>query len=186
MTEQRLSQLIRQPKLIPDRQFEVECLDSGVDDHGRGLRLHEGERLRWRRCWVAPHANSFEVGPSTRRRTWGQVTAGPVAPGSVCGAQNFGDLPVPNSTELYHTQANIHHAAGQEIRGLSSPECAGVRPRNHSRLKVRFLHGLTTRSGETTSPIRFPGPTICGSSSEPARRAAAPCKGGSTGQDASD
>jgi hypothetical protein len=48
VTEQRLFQLIRQPKLIPDRQFEVEFLDSGVDDHGRGLRLREGERLSTR------------------------------------------------------------------------------------------------------------------------------------------
>jgi hypothetical protein len=119
VTEQRLSQLIRQPKLIPDRQFEVEFLDSGVHDHGRGLRLHEGERLGLRRCWVAPHENSFEVGRglielSTGRRTWGQVTAGPVAPGSVCGAQNFGDLPVPNSTELRRTQTTIGHAASGE------------------------------------------------------------------------
>ena len=36
-------------------------------------------------------------------------------------------MPVPNSTELHHTQANIHQAAAQKIRGLSSPECVGVR-----------------------------------------------------------
>ena len=56
----------------------------------------------------------------------------------------FGDMPVPNSTELHHTQVNIHQAAAQRIRGLNVPECVGVRPRNHlliSRLKVRFLHG---------------------------------------------
>ena len=59
-------------------------------------------------------------------------------------------MPVPNSTELHHTQANIHHAATQKIRGLSSPECGGVRASNHlliSRLKVRFLHGSPLRSG---------------------------------------
>ena len=61
--------------------------------------------------------------------------------------QNLGDMPVPNSTELHHTQANIHQAAAQKIRGLSSPECVGVRARDHlliSRLKVRFLHGSPT------------------------------------------
>ena len=42
--------------------------------------------------------------------------------------QNLGDMPVPNSTELHHTQANIHQAAAQKILGLSSPECVGVRP----------------------------------------------------------
>jgi hypothetical protein len=31
VTEQRLYQLIRQPKPIADRQFEIEFLDSGVD-----------------------------------------------------------------------------------------------------------------------------------------------------------
>ena len=31
VTEQRLYQLIRQPKPIVDRQFEIEFLDSGVD-----------------------------------------------------------------------------------------------------------------------------------------------------------
>ena len=46
--------------------------------------------------------------------------------------QNLGDMPVPNSTELHHTQANIHQAAAQKIRGLSSPECVGVRSRNPS------------------------------------------------------
>jgi hypothetical protein len=53
----------------------------------------------------------------------------------------------PNSTELHQTQANIHHAAAQKIRGLSSPECVGVRFRNHlliCRLKVRFLRGSPT------------------------------------------
>lgn len=31
MTEQRLYQLIRQPKPIADRQFEIDFLDSGVE-----------------------------------------------------------------------------------------------------------------------------------------------------------
>jgi hypothetical protein len=31
VSEQRLYQLIRQPKLIADRQFEIEFLDSGVE-----------------------------------------------------------------------------------------------------------------------------------------------------------
>jgi hypothetical protein len=31
VTEQRLRQLIRQPKPIADRQFEIEFLDSGVE-----------------------------------------------------------------------------------------------------------------------------------------------------------
>jgi hypothetical protein len=50
---------------------------------------------------------------------------------------------VPNSAELHHTQANIDHAAAQTIRGLSSPECVGVRARNH------LLHRTAER--ETTS-----------------------------------
>ena len=67
----------------------------------------------------------------------------------------LGDTPVPNSTELHRTQANIHHAAAQKIRGLSSPECVGVRSRDHlliSRLKVRFLHGSPTKSGGSGAP----------------------------------
>ena len=31
VTEQRLYQLIRQPKPVVDRQFEIEFLDSGVE-----------------------------------------------------------------------------------------------------------------------------------------------------------
>ena len=64
-------------------------------------------------------------------------------------------MPVPNSTALHHTQANIHRAAAQKIHGLSSPECGGVRSRNHlliSRLKVRFLHGSPFDRGAATPP----------------------------------
>jgi hypothetical protein len=49
------------------------------------------------------------------------------SPSRLGEVESGGDTPVPNSTELHHTQANIHHAAGQKIRGLSSPECVGVR-----------------------------------------------------------
>ena len=60
--------------------------------------------------------------------------------------------------KLHHTPANIHHAAMQKIRGLSSPECVGVRSRNHlliSRLKVRFLHGSPSNWGAATPPDSF-------------------------------
>jgi len=61
------------------------------------------------------------------------------------------DMPVPNFTELHRTQANIHQDPAQKIRGLSSPECVGVRVRNHlliSGLKVRSLHGSPLPPGE--------------------------------------
>jgi hypothetical protein len=80
-------------------------------------------------------------------------------------SSNVGDMPVPNSTELHHTQANIHHAAAQKIRGLSSPECVGVRAPNHlliSRLKVRFLHGSPFGRGGGDAP-RFVFPASVGS-----------------------
>ena len=94
---------------------------------------------------------------STGCRTWVRSGA-PWALGLGAWQQNLGDMPVPNSTELHHTQANIHRAAAQKIRGLSSPECVGVRPRNHlliSRLKVRFLHGSPLDRGAATPPDLF-------------------------------
>jgi hypothetical protein len=77
------------------------------------------------------------------------------------GVSPLGAMSVPNSTELHHTQANIHQAATQTVRGLSSPECGGVRSRNHlliSRLKVRFLHGSPFGAGGLgpLAPLYFP------------------------------
>ena len=76
-------------------------------------------------------------------------------PGDLRPGRIFGDMPVPNSTELHHTQANIDQAASQEIRTLRSSECVGVRFRDHlliSRLKVRFLHGSPFDRGAATPP----------------------------------
>ena len=62
-------------------------------------------------------------------------------------------MPVPNSTELHHTQANIHHAATQKIRGLSSPECMDHRvqsgcswSRPFPELPIRVKRGVRTRT----------------------------------------
>ena len=70
-------------------------------------------------------------------------------------SSNPGDRPVPNSTELFRTQANIGQAASEEIHAIRPPECVGVRPLNHlliSRLKVRFLHGSPLDRGAATPP----------------------------------
>ena len=52
--EQRLYQLIRQPKPIADRRFEIECLDSGVVTFpftfGSRLAINQ---LRTRRQWCS-------------------------------------------------------------------------------------------------------------------------------------
>ena len=95
---------------------------------------------------------------------WTRPGAPSPAPGTrelLPGASaNLGDMPVPNSTELHHTQANIHQAAAQKIRCLGSPECVGVRAPNHlliSRVKVRFLHGSPLDRGAATPPDLFPG-----------------------------
>ena len=119
-------------------------VDAGIDGG------HEAVTERCGGGWAAsPSA------PSRRRTAWGSVTA----PGSGAGwhsaQQNLGDIPVPTSTELHHTQANIGQVASQEIRTLRSSECAGVRFQNHlliSRLKVRFLHGSPSKSGGSGTP----------------------------------
>ena len=80
---------------------------------------------------MAPHEKSFEVGRgplelSTRRRTWVQVTAGPVAPGSVCVAQNLGDIA---SAKIHRTppHSDNHRSGGlgrkfARLGGLSAGE----------------------------------------------------------------
>ncbi len=91
------------------------------------------------------------------RGVCGSVTAPTMQRGPAeCAA--LGDMPVPNSTELHHTQANIYQAAAQEIRTLRSPVCGGVRSHNLlliSRLKVRFLHGSPLDRGAATPPDSF-------------------------------
>ena len=45
VTEQRLYQLIRQPKPIADRQFEIEFLDSGVEAFSFTFGLHDPQGI---------------------------------------------------------------------------------------------------------------------------------------------
>jgi hypothetical protein len=47
VTEQRLHQLIRQPKPIGDRQFEIEFLDSGVEAFVFTFGWSDGRLLTW-------------------------------------------------------------------------------------------------------------------------------------------
>jgi len=125
----------------------------------RGLK---GGRAQFARitCWSGGGGNapitvagSVVVHPSpgkVLRFGGGRSRVGTARPriGASAGS-TVGDAPVPNSVELHDTQANIHHAVTQKIRGLSSPECVGVRVRNHlliSRLKVRDCsYGLADR-----------------------------------------
>jgi hypothetical protein len=67
----------------------------------------------------------------------------------------LGDMPVPNSAGLPSIQTTSRRAASQDILAIRSPECLGVRPRNHlliTRLKVRFLHGSPFGRGVATPP----------------------------------
>jgi hypothetical protein len=103
-----------------------------MDGRSRGSTLSQARRNRQTAsgALVTEMVHSAHLNPRRQGRHWvvstvcrnlGQVRRPPGTLGLGAWQQNLGDMPVPNSTELHRTQANIHQVPAQKIRGPSPP-----------------------------------------------------------------